>query len=203
MKRTGLIALAIAATVLVALPAGAQSADEHESAITDGGQLALVYPVLSPDSYFTDSFGHARSGGRSHKGNDLIAERGTPIVAVADGRITRITKGTRAGFYMVVDHGDGYTSWYMHLNNDTEGTDDGRGGAATAFAPELTVGSPVAAGQVIAFLGDSGNAEETVPHLHFELRLNNIALDPYIEMIDAFERYLLEAEIEEGETPFK
>lgn len=201
MKRRGLIALVLA-VVVTAVPAAAQEAEEV-APDSDTQGLFLVWPVLSEEVVFTDSFGDPRSEGRAHKGNDLIAERGTPVVAVADGRIARMTKGTRAGFYVMVDHGDGYTSWYMHLDNDTEGTDDGRGGAARAFAPELSVGDPVAAGQLIGYLGDSGNAENTIPHVHFEFRLNNIAIDPFVELKAAYDRFILEAEIDEGETPFK
>lgn len=210
MYRRSLLALAIVAALALAAPVGAQTDEtttSEQDPLTIERELVepfqIVFPVLSTDTVFTDSYGNPRSEGRSHKGNDLLMERGTPVASIADGRITRITKGTRAGFYVVVDHGNGYTSWYMHLNNDTSGTDDGRGGAATAFAPELTVGSPVAAGQVIGFVGDSGNAEGTTPHVHFELRLNGKALDPYRDLVAAMERYQLETQIEEGDTPFK
>jgi len=212
MNRRVLIALALVAVFATALPASAQS-DENEGApdetatsevtTAESDGFVLVFPVLSEETRFSDSFGHSRSEGRSHKGNDLLAERGTPIAAAADGRVARMTYGARAGFYMVIDHGNGYSTWYMHLNNDSEGTDDGLGGAEAAFATELEVGDPVAAGQVVAYVGDSGNAERTTPHLHFELRVFNTALDPYVDLVDSFERYLLENEIEEGDTPFK
>ncbi len=212
MNRKVFIALALVAILAMAVPAGAQAdatADtpdetaESRTSVAESDGFVLVFPVLSEETRFSDSFGNARSAGRSHKGNDLLAERGTPIAAAADGRVARMTYGARAGYYMVIDHGNGYSTWYMHLNNDSEGTDDGLGGAEAAFATELEVGDPVAAGQVVAYVGDSGNAERTTPHLHFELRVFNTALDPYVDLVDSFERYLLENEIEEGDTPFK
>ena len=125
----------------------------------------LVFPVAGDHSY-VDTFGAPRSGGRTHKGTDIFAAKLTPVVAAADGTVLRIAIGKLAGRYIVVLHADGWRSYYIHLNNDTPGTDDGRGGAP---APGIAVGVRVAAGDVLDYVGDSGNAEETPSHLHFEL----------------------------------
>jgi hypothetical protein len=125
----------------------------------------LVFPVAGDHSY-VDTFGAPRSGGRTHKGTDIFAAKLTPVVAAADGTVIRIAIGKLAGRYIVVLHTDGWRSYYIHLNNDTPGTDDGRGGAS---APGIAVGVRVAAGDVLDYIGDSGNAEETPSHLHFEL----------------------------------
>ena len=89
---------------------------------------------------------------------------------------------------------DGNDYFYIHLNNDTPGTDDGKGGVQYAYAPGLTNGTRVHRGDVIGYVGDSGNAEDTVSHLHFEIHLGGYvaasagqtrtpsAIDPYASL---------------------
>jgi len=126
----------------------------------------IVFPVAGEHS-FVDTFGAPRDGGRrQHKGNDIFAAKGTPVVAVADGTIELMSTGDLAGQFIAVRHEDGWRSMYMHLNNDTTGTDDG---LAIGYAQGIEEGMKVPAGTVIGFVGDSGNAESTSPHLHFEL----------------------------------
>ncbi len=132
----------------------------------------MVFPIAGPRTVLS-VFGAERDGGeRTHKGVDLAAPKLTPVVAVKDGTVVRLN---RAGVSVVVKHDDGWSSWYVHLNDDTFGTDDGLG---VGILPGLEVGSRVSAGQVIGWIGDSGNAERTPPHLHFELRT------PWGEAID-------------------
>jgi hypothetical protein len=87
-------------------------------------------------------------------------------VAAADGTVARVALGRTAGRYIVIEHLDGWRSYYLHLNNDTSGTDDG---LANDPVPGIEVGSRVRAGDLLDYVGDSGNAEETPSHLHFEL----------------------------------
>lgn len=143
----------------------------------DESVYPLVFPVGGPHS-FTDTFGAPRDGGRSHEGTDIFAAKLTPVVAVANGVITTMrTDGLRAGVFIALTHNDGWSSWYVHLNNDTPDTDDGLG---VGFVDGLTVGASVVAGEVIGFVGDSGNAEDTSPHLHFELHdQGNAVINPY------------------------
>jgi len=87
---------------------------------------------------------------------------------VADGTVSRIAGDVGiSGNRIHVRHDDGWSTLYIHLNNDTAGTDDGNGRGIRAGLEE---GDRVDAGQVIGWTGDSGNAEETNHHLHFELR---------------------------------
>ncbi len=124
-------------------------------------------------------FGADRDGGdRHHKGNDISAPKLTPVVAVADAVVIKVTQqvGTEECCWVSLRHDDGWQSYYIHLNNDRWATDDGMGfGVRT----DLVEGMEVAEGEVIGWVGDSGNAEETVDHLHFELRTPaGVAVDP-------------------------
>jgi hypothetical protein len=136
----------------------------------------MVFPLLGEHT-LTDSFGDPRGRGRKHAGVDILADRMTPVVAVADGTVRWIHNVPGDDCCDVaLEHDDGWRSRYIHLNNDTPGTDDGR---AVGIAPGLREGSRVAAGQLVGWVGDSGNAEATVPHLHFELRrANGTPVDP-------------------------
>ena len=76
----------------------------------------------------------------------------------------------------------------MHLNNDTPGTDNGRADRAETYAAGLGLGDFVTAGQLIGYVGDSGNAEGSGSHTHFELHVNGKAIDPYPFLEAAYER---------------
>ena len=135
---------------------------------------AVVVPILFPLEQrisWIDTFGASRDGGaRSHEGNDLMVPKMTPLLAVVDGTVDWLFKSTGViSYYILLRGDDGNDYFYIHLNNDTPGTDDGMGGAQYAYAPGLTNGSRVKAGDIIGYAGDSGNAECTDPHLHFEV----------------------------------
>ena len=168
-----------------------------------GHDLYLRFPQLDEDTEFVNAWGVARPDDRTHQGVDLMGTKMSPVVAALDGVIETMQKGDRAGYFIKLDHGEGTSSWYMHLNNDTPGTDDGRGGPEYAFAAGLGVGDTVAAGQVIGYVGDSGNAEWGGAHTHFELHIRGQAVNPYSYLRDARERWFLELAIERGETDFR
>jgi len=144
----------VAVSFAAAAPAGAD----------DGYQM--YFPIIG-DTHYTDTFGAPRSGGRSHHGVDMMADKMTPVIAVADGTVGWIDDDQGGDCCaMALQHDDGWESWYIHLNNDTPGTDDGQG---WGFAPGIAQGVHIRAGQLIGYVGDSGNAEGGSPHLHFEL----------------------------------
>lgn len=113
---------------------------------------------------FTDSWGAPRSGGRSHKGVDMIAARGTPIVAIFSGRVYRLSTSSLGGnsVYFYSDAGDLY--YYAHL--DSYG--------------DISPGQSVPVGYVLGYNGSSGNAPDYLPHLHFEYHPGGgAAVNPY------------------------
>ena len=138
---------------------------------------AIVFPVAGPHS-FINTFGAPRDGGRRrHAGIDIFASKGVPVVAVADGVIEEVSEEYLAGQYVIVRHDDGWRSKYLHLDDDTPGTDDG---LASGYATGVEVGVRVTSGTVLGFVGDSGNAESTVSHLHFGLfQPNGLPVNPY------------------------
>lgn len=133
-------------------------------------ERSIVFPVLGK-AKFRNDYGEPRSGGRKHEGTDIMAEKMRSLVAAVDGEISFITEDEATwGWSLSILDIDGYEYNYLHLNNDTPGTDDGEGGYNNAFASGIKLGAKVKKGQVIGYLGDSGNAETTPPHLHFEIR---------------------------------
>jgi len=112
----------------------------------------LIVPVTT--SSLTDTWGASRSEGRTHEGIDIMAPFGTPVRAVADGRIVKFFDSERGGVTIYqFDTSERFVYYYAHLS--------GR-------APTLAEGDVVRQGDVIAYVGMSGNAP--IPHLHFEIQ---------------------------------
>lgn len=132
---------------------------------------AVVFP-LATSVAFSDSFGAGRSGGRSHEGQDLMAPKGTVAVAAAAGTVSYLKHSSDglSGNMLRITDAEGWQYVYIHLNNDSPGTDDGANRFEQAFADGMRVGQRVLAGEPVGYVGDSGNAESTGAHLHFELR---------------------------------
>jgi hypothetical protein len=126
----------------------------------------FVFPVLGPGKYI-DDFGAPRHQG-VHQGIDIMTVRWAPALAVESGRVEFKSGGWGCMLYLHGDSGSKYA--YVHLNNDLTMKNDNRGKcvAGVAFAKGLKSGQSVAAGQHIAYVGDSGDADGIQPHLHFE-----------------------------------
>lgn len=184
MKKNYLFLILLAFITFLPQRVTAQISSEYyqtnSTIITPSSSPNIIFPVQGL-AIFSDDFGDGRSGGRLHEGNDLMAPKMTPVIAAQSGRITSAaTTEPSYGFMLSVLGDDGYKYNYLHLNNDTIGTDDGLGGYTLAYAAGIERGSLVTQGQVIAYVGDSGNAESTASHLHFEIRLpDDIAINPY------------------------
>ena len=165
---------------LVAALIGAGSAD-FDDPTQVGPAHEMTFPVIGKVS-FTDTYGAPRGGGtREHEGQDIMGPKMLQLVAATTGTITRLTIPQPTYGYSIVIKGDnGWSYHYLHLNNDTPGTDDGLAALEHVFAPGLELGSRVNAGQLVGYLGDSGNAESTAPHLHFELHdPTGLPVNPY------------------------
>ena len=112
-------------------------------------------------SSLRDSFLEGRSGGRTHEAIDIHAPQGTPVVAVADGRIVRLHQGALGGNSIYHLDEDGRTRYYYaHLER---------------YADGLAEGQRVKRGDVIGYVGDTGNAQPGDFHLHFSVSLLNDA----------------------------
>ncbi|MEQ9094040.1 MAG: M23 family metallopeptidase, partial [Miltoncostaeaceae bacterium] len=112
-----------------------------------------VYP-LAGASHFSDDWLYPRPGGRYHEGIDLFAARGTPVVAVAGGTLSRVGYSGISGNRLWLRDDAGTEFFYAHLD---------------AFAPAAAEGARVEKGTVIGYNGDTGDARGTSPHVHFEI----------------------------------
>lgn len=124
---------------------------------TSTGAAGFHCPV--PGAVFFNDWGFPRSGGRAHAGNDLFAPRGTPVLAPANG-VVDIVEGTIGGKQFRLRAADGTTYIGSHMDG---------------FANTGTV----AAGDVIGYVGDTGNAKGSSPHLHFEVHVDGTPVNPY------------------------
>lgn len=112
-----------------------------------------------------DSWHDPRDGGtRLHKGIDIFAKRGTQVVAVADGIISYIGDQPKGGHCLWLTTESGTSFYYAHLDR---------------WAPGLYEGMEVQSGELIGFVGNSGNARKTPPHLHFAIDKNDEMVNPY------------------------
>lgn len=119
---------------------------------------------------WTDTYGACRDGcSRVHEGQDLMGDKLRKLVACVDATIVEL-RHRSDGNALYLQGDDGWYYAYLHINNDSPGTDDGANPIEWAFAPGMAIGVKVRRGQHVAYMGDSGNAESTAPHCHFEIR---------------------------------
>ena len=144
---------------------GGDSSGGSSGGNTGGGSVNVGGSWMVPCSYkkLTSPFGMRDTGiaGAStyHQGVDLSANSGTPIVASRGGTVTVATYGNSAGYYVTINHGDGYSSIYMHMSNFI-----------------VSAGQKVNQGQTIGYVGKSGVASGY--HLHFGIAYNGAYVNP-------------------------
>lgn len=178
------ITLRKAATLsLVAFAAlvAAVAVPSPSSAVATAASHSITLPIAPgyiDQVRWTDTWGAPRSGGRSHIGVDMMGSKMIPLVAANDSVVTWGRFDNSRGSIVRLRDAKGWEYQYIHLNNDTPGTDDGAASCLQALSEKLCnalsgtriqSGTAVSAGEVIGYLGDSGNAEWTGAHLHFEI----------------------------------
>ena len=113
----------------------------------------LLMPVKGVKvKQIADTWGAPRSGGRNHHGQDIFAKRGTPVFSATEGFVLRIGESELGGKNVFIYGAGGRRYYYAHLDD---------------FAPELKVGDEVSNDTIIGYVGATGNAKGTPPHLHF------------------------------------
>lgn len=129
----------------------------------------LPVPVFGVEvSELTKNFGDPRDGGdRMHEGLDILAPKGTPVVSPTEAVVTRVGNGGSSGLYVRTANPGGETFVYMHLSD---------------FADDLEAGDVLEVGDIIGYVGNTGNAAGGPTHLHFEIRKGK-ALDPYPRLV--------------------
>ncbi|HYD54864.1 MAG TPA: peptidoglycan DD-metalloendopeptidase family protein [Gemmatimonadaceae bacterium] len=147
-----------------ARPLSAAAAIPRLATLADGAieetEPSLAGPLLVPVAgvlprALRDAYTERRSGGRVHEAIDIMAPRGTPVVAAADGKLLKLHR-SRLGGLMVyaADAADRLIFMYAHLDR---------------YAPDLKPGAPIRRGQLLGYVGTTGNAPRNAPHLHFAI----------------------------------
>ncbi len=122
----------------------------------EAGRLLVPVMGVRPEQ-LRDTYRQSRSEGRTHHAIDIHAPRGTPVLAVADSRVRKLHSGDRGGLSVYLVDDDGVTRYYYaHLD---------------AYAQGLREGQRVQRGEVIGFVGDTGNAQPGDCHLHFSVAI--------------------------------
>jgi Peptidase family M23 len=162
--------------ILILLLAGFFTGTAHAASVP----ALTAFPVVG-NVHYVDDFGDPRPQG-PHEGNDIMSIRHQPAVAFERGTVEKHV-GTTLGTCMLYLNGaSGMMYVYIHLNNDLGPTNDNDGGCrnGVSWAPGLKNGQTVRRGQLVGYVGDSGDADGMQPHLHFEIRTpSGRAIDPY------------------------
>ncbi len=129
-------------------------------------RASLAMPVVGVQPYdLYNSWGQPRDGGRrKHRGIDIFAPKGTGVVAVADGIISFIGEQPKGGQCIWLTTEAGASFYYAHLDR---------------WAPGLYEGMEVRTGDLLGYVGNTGNAKTTPPHLHFGINDNDEMVNPY------------------------
>lgn len=136
--------------------AGRVDDEQLLTAVKPTSATTLQIPVQGIDAgELLDTFTARRNDGRTHNAIDILAPEGTPVLATTDGRIAKLFESDAGGLTIYQYDTDGkYAYYYAHLDD---------------YADELREGMAVRQGQLIGYVGSSGNADSDTPHLHFAI----------------------------------
>lgn len=147
--------MALVALLVLGVAPSAVALTANAASTTTAPIIPLSAFPVDPPCWFVDNWGEARAGGRVHEGVDIAAEQGEAVFAVVAGTIAKVysdAPGLRAGNAIRLVQADGTYFFYAHL---------------LGIAPGIAPGVRVAAGDLIGYVGQTGNA--LAPHLHFEI----------------------------------
>ena len=149
-----------------------QFADRAKALFAPLNGRSLRMPVVGVSARdLEDSWGNPRDGGvRKHKGIDIFAPKGTALVAVSDGIVSYIGDQPKGGHCLWLTTEDGTSFYYAHLDR---------------WAPGLYEGMEVRSGDLLGYVGNTGNAISTPPHLHFQVSDNDETVNPYPILVRA------------------
>ncbi len=160
-------------------------ADRANALFTPLGGLTIRMPVVGVRSSNLDDSWHApRDGGaRKHKGIDIFAPKGTEVVAVADGVLSFIGDQRLGGHCIWLTTENGASFYYAHLDR---------------WAAGLYEGMQVQSGDLLGYVGNTGNAANTPSHLHFGVNQNDEMVNPYPMLTKAAPTLHAHAHVELG-----
>ncbi|MBA3657397.1 MAG: M23 family metallopeptidase [Gemmatimonadaceae bacterium] len=137
----------------VALPPTPASLEAEDVEYLERNPLMVPVEGVRPDQV-RDSFSEARDGQRVHSATDILAPRGTPVLSVGRGRVFRMSQNALGGITIyTLDESGKFVYYYAHLER---------------YSDAATVGLELRAGDVLGYVGTSGNAPPDTPHLHFQ-----------------------------------
>ena len=147
-----------AATKVAPTPPPSGGGGGGGGAVSSSGRACILERPYS----YVDSWGAPRSGGRSHQGTDVMAPHGARVFAFVNGVVSRESTSSNGGIQLYLQGDNGVEYFYAHLSG---------------YA--VSTGARVRAGQLIAYNGQTGNAQYTAPHVHFEVHMGGGAVNPY------------------------
>jgi hypothetical protein len=144
----------------------------------------LIFPVIGNASFANDYLAPRPDG--THDAIDIIAGKHQQLVAAVNGTVVSVVYPEASwGYSVTIEDDEGWRYRYIHINNDTPGTNDNQGGGMNAYAMDMKRGNRVIRGQLIGYVGDSGRSNG-VSHLHFEMfRPDGTVTNPYVSLQQA------------------